>query len=330
MTSKTDITFVSCVESGPLETQTIRMMESLRRWGGRFVDAPLLAVTPRFGSPLSYETHKAFERLNVKHIRFQADNPYSWKGFLNKHFALAAAEEYSDSEFIGWLDSDLLIVDEPNCLILEKGEDFAACASDKNIGTVGPEDEYYSYWQEACRIVGIDIEDLPWIVTEREKERIRLYFNSGVFVYRRSTQFAQVHLEDTIRVFDSRITSRALKKMYFTQHILGMTMIKMGLSWRALPHSHNYGMGSKTYDRWYKKEELQEAKIVHYHDAMWPWFWQTFIDCLRETHPEAADWLKGQGTLKNEAPLQWRLMNKVLKKIRSRREIAYTQSCQRV
>lgn len=48
------ITFVCCVESGLLENQTVRMIESLRRWGGRLRESPIFAVTPRIGSPLSY------------------------------------------------------------------------------------------------------------------------------------------------------------------------------------------------------------------------------------------------------------------------------------
>ena len=56
MTKISDITFVCCVESGSLESQTIRMVESLRRYGGKFANAPVIAVTPRFGAPLSKAT----------------------------------------------------------------------------------------------------------------------------------------------------------------------------------------------------------------------------------------------------------------------------------
>lgn len=42
------ITFVCCVELGSLEAQTVRMIESLRRWGGQFANATVFAVTLRF------------------------------------------------------------------------------------------------------------------------------------------------------------------------------------------------------------------------------------------------------------------------------------------
>lgn len=327
MTIKPNITFVCCVESGPLETQTVRMIESLRRWGGQFANAPIVAVTPRFGPPLSESTNQAFETFNVNYLRFQAKNPYSWKNFMNQRYALIAAEEYSTSEFIGWLDSDLLIVGEPEQLLLKEGEDFVACAPDKNMGTSGLEDPFDPYWQKACQAVGIDIEDLPWITTEMEGIRIRLHWNGGVFVYRRSTGFAQHFLQNSIQLFDARLAHPAAG-IFFTQHAVAMTVVKMGISWRTIPHSHNFTMGTKTHAQWYREEQLKEAKIIHYHDSMWPHFWPEFIKCMGNTHPSVADWLSSLGPISNEAPLPWRATNKVLNYFRARRASAYQKMCE--
>jgi hypothetical protein len=41
-----EITFVCCVESGSLESQTIHLVESLRRYGDKYSTAPIIAVTP--------------------------------------------------------------------------------------------------------------------------------------------------------------------------------------------------------------------------------------------------------------------------------------------
>lgn len=41
-----DITVVCCVEAGPLELMTVRMVESLRRFGGRFSRMDVFAVRP--------------------------------------------------------------------------------------------------------------------------------------------------------------------------------------------------------------------------------------------------------------------------------------------
>src|SRR5205085_1505515 len=69
MAEQPQISFICCVESGPLEDQTVRMVESLRRWGGRLAEAPVVAVTPRFGPPLARTTRRALDRLSARHVR---------------------------------------------------------------------------------------------------------------------------------------------------------------------------------------------------------------------------------------------------------------------
>lgn len=327
MAESSQITFVCCVESGSLESQTVRMIESLRRWGGQFANAPVFAVTPRFGSPLSHKTHEVFERLNVHYLRFHHKKRYSWNKFLSKPYALFAVEKYATSESICWLDSDLLILGAPDQLILNEGEDFVACAPDKIGATTGKEEPLEPYWKEVCNLLGLDIEDLPWIKTEQEGARICLYWNSGVFAYRRSTGFSDHYLQTCIHLFNSRIASQETGIFFNDQIALGLTMVKMGISWCALPYSHNYTMNSKTHKDWYSEDQLKAARIVHYHDAMWPHFWSEFIKCLGVTHPEVADWLSSIGLMKNEAPFYYRSISKNLKYFRAKQESAYTKLC---
>lgn len=333
MTKTSDITFVCCVESGSLECQTIRMVESLRRYGGKFSTAPVIAVTPRFGSPLSKDTLQVFEKFEVTHLRPQIKTNYPWFKFLNKPLALVAAEEYITTESVSWLDSDLLILHEPEKLELLPSEEFLGFpVESKEMGTMGPGDPYEPLWKEFCHIIGIDIEDLPWIITAQTNQRVRLYFNGGIFVYRRSTGFAKNYLDICLQLLDSCIGTKAegynvgIKEM----SAIGLAVIKMGLAWRPLPYSHDYVMLSKTHDHWYREELLKEARIVHYHDSMWPAFWPVFLECLRNTHPEVEKWLASLGPMSNPAPLQWRVMGKVLKKIRVRAENTYNQSCRSV
>jgi len=328
MFEKEQYAFVCCVESGALESQTLRMIESLRRWGGVFANMPVLAVIPRMGIPLASKTIHAFDRLQVDYLYFQNRDRYVWDKFLNKPYAVLAAENYFQSECIVWVDSDLLFVGEPEQLILSDEEDFVACASDKNIGTNGIDDTNAPYWQNACQVVGLEIGSLPWVITEREQERIRLYWNGGIFAYRRSTNFAQIYLDTCLCVYDSQVIS-CESGMYFHEQVsLGLAMLRAGLRWRSLNETHNYSFGSKTFEKWYCEEKLRTAKVLHYHDAMWDWFWDTFIDCLNKTHPDVADWAKTLGVMKNEAPIQWRFMKKLLDLVYQQQEKIYINSCQ--
>lgn len=324
------ITFVCCVESGALESQAVRMVQSLRYYGGIFANAPLVAVTPRFGPPLLTETIRTFLRLNVTYIRAGENKQYSWFKFLNKPLALAAAEKIIDSDIVGFLDSDVIFVGEPDKLSLLPSEDFLAFpVESKEMGSTGPGDPFDPIWHEFCRITGVNINDLPWVQTVQTNERVRLYFNSGIFVYRRATGFAKSYLDICLKLLDSRISSRAegygegLKEMIG----LGLSAIKLGLRWRALPYSHNYVMLSKIHEEWYTEEALSNAKIVHYHDCMWMPFFPTFSECLQATHPEVGAWLATLGPMRNESPVHWRILSRALKAARAKQEAAYLRDC---
>jgi hypothetical protein len=71
-TGTDSICFVACVESGPLEAQTVRLADSIRRFGGRLAGSDIIAVTPRFGPPLARETRRRFAELGVRHERIPA------------------------------------------------------------------------------------------------------------------------------------------------------------------------------------------------------------------------------------------------------------------
>jgi hypothetical protein len=328
MTNTAPITFVCCIESGWLEVQTLRMIESLRRWGGAYASSTIYAVTPRFGPPLSKNTRLQLEKLNVKYISFNNQSKYSWNKFLNKLLSLTSVEEIAETEYIGWLDSDLLIVDEPSQFMMSNEKSFLACPSDKlSNATSGVNDPHEPYWCEICNSVGLDIEALPWINSEPEHLPIRFCFNSGVFVYRRSTNFAQHYLNTFIKLCDSKIMSNQSGIFFNDQVALGLTVAKMGIPWDLLSYSHNFAIGSVVPNSWYNIEQLKTAKIIHYHDAMWNWFWETFYKSVNESHPSVGEWLAQIGPMKTEASVLARAMKKMLDFTRKREELAYRKLC---
>jgi hypothetical protein len=101
----------------------------------------------------------------------------------------------------------------------------------------------------------------------------------------------------------------------------------MGISWRTLPYSHNFAICSSIPACWYNVEQLKNAKIIHYHDSMWYWFWDTFLESMNQSHPDVAEWLTSIGMMQNHAPIQWRVTKKILDFMRKKQESAYLQSC---
>ncbi|MBF2063320.1 MAG: hypothetical protein IGS39_02635 [Calothrix sp. C42_A2020_038] len=323
------VTFVCCVESGWLEAQTIRMIESLRRWGGCFASSPVYAITPRYSPAIANSTRQIFDKFEVEYIYSRNQNQYSWNKFLNKLLALNTVEQVAKTECIAWLDSDLLIVDEPSLFQIENDKSFRACPSDRlNISTAGVSDPNEPYWREICKCLNLDIEALPWVKSEPEQLLIRFYFNSGVFIYRRSTKFAQYYMQTFTQLCDCHIASRDSGFFFNDQVALGLTVAKMGIPWQTLPYSHNFAIGSCVPVSWYNQEHLQTAKVIHYHDSMWYWFWDTFLESIRPTFPDVAEWLVSIGPIKNQAPIPSRVVKKMLDIVRKRQELAYSKKCQ--
>jgi hypothetical protein len=322
-----NVTIVCCIEAGPLEAMTTRMIESLRRWGGRISQAPVLAVTPRSGPRLSPKTSKHFQALGVRYLRVKAGGGFSWNNFMNKPNALILAEKETDTDCIAWLDSDILVLHEPEQLDLVEDEDFAACVPDKNVGTYGPGDRNEAYWRRIGTALDVNIEKLPWIITETEQEKIRLYFNSGVFVYRKNTNFGQEFLSDCRKILAARVASRDAGIFFTDQVALGLTAFRLGLRYKVLPHKYNYAVGSKSLKA-FVPEIVREVSILHHHDAMWPALWPTLLACLETTHPEVSAWLAQLGVLTNPLNLAGRLQLKVRKSYRAWRLQQFMQSCE--
>jgi hypothetical protein len=308
--SREPICFVACVESGPLEAQTVRLAESLRRFGGSLRDSELLAVTARFGPPLSSATRRRFRELGVRHERVAAQPGYGWFHYLNKPLALAAAEQLTDAPLIAWLDSDIVLLGEPAELRLADGIDFAAAVPDNGVvGSTGPESPHDADWRRLCELFGVEADALPWVTTDMEHERIRLYFNSGVFSYRRGIGFSSRYLEMCTAALDARFGFAHNGPHFVDQVCLGLALHTAALRWKRLPFSHNFPIASFLPE----PPGLEDAVILHYHDAMGPHHYATVLERLHATHPDVHAWLSGERPLTDPAPLPSRVLREALR-----------------
>lgn len=70
------MTVVVCIESGILEPLTQRMVDSLRRFGERFANLDVVAVTPRLGPSLAPEARRRMVELGIEYLRVRPNHPY--------------------------------------------------------------------------------------------------------------------------------------------------------------------------------------------------------------------------------------------------------------
>ncbi|MBW5438025.1 glycosyltransferase family 2 protein [Bradyrhizobium canariense] len=320
------MTIVVCIESGLLELLTLRMVESLRRFGGRFANLDVIAVTPRLTPPLTLETRRRMIELGIKHLRVSPRNPYAWHHYMNKAEAIAAVEERVTTDAIAWVDSDILFLREPNDLELLPGVDFLASAPDAGvIGSRGVTDPNDPFWGRSAALIGKVADDLPWLQTG-DGHRIRFYWNAGLYVYRRTARFGREFLAG-FKTFLDRHVARTHSQVHFMdQVVLGLTVLRLGLVWRALPDKSNFPVCSFLPGN-YSPAKVIDVSVLHFHDSMNPEMWDKLLATLKPGHPQISAWLEPQGHVVLPPSLPLSLGRESLRIIRgARRRVYYARS----
>jgi hypothetical protein len=177
------VAIIACVERGPLESQTILLCRSIRRFGGRFRDAPIFTYQPRIGHDISPTTRAVLDELGVVHRTEVVNHSFVHYPVGNKIFACARAEETLNEEILVFLDSDTILTGEPAEFDLARDLD-AAVRPAHSVGhnSSGPGHPMDAYWLSVYQLFGI--EDQRYVETELGTIT-RAYFSAGLIVVRR-------------------------------------------------------------------------------------------------------------------------------------------------
>lgn len=291
------VTFVCCIEHGRLEAQTLLMIKSLRRFGGALADAPVMAVIGRTGAPLRSRTHEMLGELGVRIVRAERRNPASWFNYANKVVAVAVAEEYAGTPQVAWLDSDILVAGDLRDLALAPHECFAARGEwlPPAVFENDPSSAaHLPYWAQLCRLLGTEIEALPWIEVMEGKPRIRAYFNSGVFVWRRGCGFAPAYFDAFCRLLRSRLAQKDRTFFSADQVILGPVVFGASLPWRHLERRHHHMTFQAFIDGPDPSPPMTHASVIHYSRSLDPSHRDRFMRRLATETPALATFLQDQ------------------------------------
>jgi hypothetical protein len=320
------MTIVTCIESGILEPLTMRMVDSLRRFGGRFANLEVVAVTPRMTPPLARATQRRMSELGIRHLRIYPKNRYGWHHYMNKAEAIAAVEERVTTESIAWIDGDIIFMREPNDLAPPSGLDFLASAPDAGvIGSKGVTDPNEPFWQRSAALIGKNADDLPWLLTG-DGQKVRFYWNSGLYVYRRAILFGKEFLNDFKMFLDRHAATTHSHVHFMDQVVLGLTVIRLGLTWGALPDSSNFPVGSFLPAN-FDASKVANVSVLHYHDSMSPELWATLLNTVAPAHPHILEWLEPQGPALAPASFFSQVAREALRVGRGTRRRAYYARC---
>jgi hypothetical protein len=305
-----DIVLTTAIEAGPLEKQVCLLVESLRTFGGSVLrNAPFVAVVPRFGASLSPSTRSDLKRFGVEICHAPRKDDMNWFAYLNKTWALKVVAERHQGTII-WLDGDVLALGEPTELFIDHSEfQFAACCSDKNIGTAKDNDEFAPYFMACCAALGINYESLPYIVTKTENIPIRFYWNSGIFAFHRDTGLAETYDEFTRILVRKRIGSQSCNLFMTDQIALGLAVHYLKLRYLELSLSHNFHIQPSDIDK--ISSQCLDIRLLHYHGCLWPNAHEKFYRALEQRNSPSSVLLKNIGPLLNDQSIISRVSRKL-------------------
>ena len=259
------LAFVFCVEPGRLEPEACLLVRSIRRFAGRLADAPLYAVQPRGVEPLRRETLDVFASAGVIHRAAKLNGPYAQWPTTNKVFAVADVECTAGAEYLVFLDTDSVIINEPTELLLPDPVDLGVQPTVQQFrGSTGPGDPNDTFWLGVYRTC--EVPEPPYVHTMVDRVRIRGYYNGGLVAMRRAAGLGRRWLE-----FLMRLGPDIPNKTRYNLDQFALAAIAAAIPGRVrvLPSEYNYNIARRED---FALDAVRHAGLdslvhLHYHDA---------------------------------------------------------------
>jgi hypothetical protein len=254
--------FVVCVEAGRLEGETLLLCESIREFGGAHADATIAAYRPRAGDELADATRRRLGALGVELSEEPLNADHAYYPIANKLYAAAHAERTAVEDVIVLVDSDAVVIGEPEALRLADGVDAAVSPVGKvGDGSTGPGHENEAYWERLYELGGAT--GRPFGETWLTGESIRAYWNAGLVATRRTAGLMGAWLElFTTLVAANHVPDRGVDQL--DQLALAAVLARDPERVATLPPAYNYRITRRPELKG-PARQLDLAELVHVH-----------------------------------------------------------------
>ncbi len=326
-----DTTIYTCIESGRLEPEVVMMVRTLRAFGGRFANCPVLAIQPRSGPAIDHATRRALDALQVTYVHKPLTHHFDWLGFTCKPLAAEIADATAKTKNIAWLDGDIFVVREPSALDAAENDDAEVLGCVEELGPVstGPGDRFEPFWAALAK--GAGLPEVPFVTAGPSGKRVRLQINSGVFRFRRGSGFAQRYREFYDRLLALRVVPKDDPSIFLHEQIIFSVA---AASWRGgfkLLDPHYNFHAEPMYEALYPPQHYERAVLLHWHGSLrMPEFSGAFAERLRAQLPALAAVVDPCLPLAEPRALLPRLQRSLLRRWRKRQEAGFMQEVVRV
>jgi len=255
---------IICTEQGYLESTSKLLVSTIREFGGKYKDIPIVSYQPRKSKRISKDTIKFFEQNNVEFIDIELNNKYPNYSLANKPLVCAHRESKTSAETLVFLDSDVLIYSEPNELFeFQDGDVILRPVDSKNIGTNNKSDKNLLYWNNVYQILDINIR--RYVTTTVTNDRILEYYNSGHISTLTKNRLFNRWLENFNKVMEKGF--KPVLPNFIEQSIFSATVSQMELNVKHLGKGYNYPLHNvdKIKNPNYSVSDTDQIVSAHYH-----------------------------------------------------------------
>ncbi|MBL8545535.1 MAG: hypothetical protein JNL81_03680 [Hyphomonadaceae bacterium] len=277
------VTFALIAEAGPLESQAVLLVRSIRRFAGAYAAAPVIVVSPRADRRPSKAALRAFADENAIYLEMNISSAVPEYGTSYRVHAASRVEAMTPDVLV-FLDSDILFARQPD-LTLEDGMSAAARPVDaRGMCTTGPGDPNDGYWRALCALCDVDYDAIPFLTTTVDGARIKASYNGGFFVVRTSEGILQRTEDFFRRSVEAQlmpwragkqahsghglVTGRGARFWGSSQACFSLAAWGAGKRVQELPPCHNFPINNPGYVT--ARGMLEPIKALHYHSLFGP------------------------------------------------------------
>lgn len=287
------ISIICAIEAGRLEAQTLLMLRTLRQFGGALAQAPVTALQGRRGAPLQPETHAALEELTVEYAYRPDLNDAPWFNYTNKIAAVRHAEEHFQTPWRLWLDSDVLFLDEP---VFAKDPALDEADFHGRFEFLPPafsttNTTHARYWEKLCALNGVDFDSLAFHDLDIPAVRMKPFFNSGVFLWRADTGFADAYAQSFYQLLEARFAPKRVGPWFADQVVLTPVLERLKMRWRML-QVEDHLMLFPGPEVPALRAVMPRANLVHYSKSRAPDIREDFDRLVQARRPEMQELLR--------------------------------------
>ena len=255
---------IICTEEGYLESLSKCLVTSIREFGGKYKDIPIISYKPRKDFKISGDTKKFFEQNNVELVDLELNKEFCNYPLANKPIVCAHHESGTSADILIFLDSDVFFINEP-CEFFEfEDADVILRPSDYwNIGTNNKGDKNNSYWSSLYELLDVKVQ--RYTTSTVTNHTILEYYNGGHIVTLSKNLLFQQWYKNFTRVMEKCLKPR--DPFFIEQSVFSATVSQMGLKVKHFGRGYNYPLSHVTeiVNPDYHVNDVDQLVSLHYH-----------------------------------------------------------------